>query len=59
MKAIMDALNVVYEEKEKRGFIKLNLVTLCFHTSRQSALLLARTGRLSLSCRLRLISGIA
>ena len=25
MKAIMDALNVVYEEKEKRGFIKLNL----------------------------------
>jgi membrane protein len=28
MKAIMDALNVVYEEKEKRGFIKLNLVSL-------------------------------
>src|SRR3984957_13432164 len=26
MKAIIDALNVVYEEKEKRGFIKLNLV---------------------------------
>ena len=25
-----NALNVVYEEKEKRGFIKLNLVTLCF-----------------------------
>ena len=30
MKAILDALNVVYEEKEKRGFIKLNLVLLCF-----------------------------
>src|SRR5580700_4359995 len=30
MKAIMDALNVVYEEKEKRGFIKLNLVSLAF-----------------------------
>jgi membrane protein len=30
MKAIMDALNVVYEEKEKRGFIKLNLVSLIF-----------------------------
>jgi membrane protein len=30
MKAILDALNVVYEEKEKRGFIKLNLVSLCF-----------------------------
>jgi membrane protein len=30
MKAIMDALNVVYDEKEKRGFIKLNLVSLIF-----------------------------
>ena len=30
MKAIIDALNVVYEEKEKRGFIKLNLVSLAF-----------------------------
>src|SRR6478672_1208725 len=30
MKAIMDALNVVCEEKEKRGFIKLNLISLAF-----------------------------
>jgi membrane protein len=30
MKAIMDALNVVYEEQEKRGFIKLTLVSLAF-----------------------------
>jgi hypothetical protein len=30
MKAIMDALSVVYEEKEKRGFIKLNLISLAF-----------------------------
>jgi membrane protein len=30
MKAIIDALNVVYEEEEKRGFFKLNLVSLCF-----------------------------
>ena len=28
MKAIIDALNVVYKEKEKRGFIKLNLISL-------------------------------
>jgi membrane protein len=28
MKAIIDALNVVYDETEKRGFIKLNLVSL-------------------------------
>jgi hypothetical protein len=30
MKAVIDALNVVYDEKEKRGFIKLNLVSLAF-----------------------------
>src|SRR3954447_21929344 len=30
MKAIIDALNVVYDEKEKRGLIKLNLVSLSF-----------------------------
>ncbi|MCC8952924.1 YihY/virulence factor BrkB family protein [Bradyrhizobium sp. Pear77] len=30
MKAIFDALNVVYEEKEKRGFVKLNLMSLSF-----------------------------
>ncbi|WP_442754308.1 YihY/virulence factor BrkB family protein [Methylocystis sp. JAN1] len=30
MKAIFDALNVVYQEKEKRGFIKLNAVSLAF-----------------------------
>src|SRR5205823_11898766 len=28
MKAVIDALNVAYGEKEKRGFIKLNLVSL-------------------------------
>jgi membrane protein len=30
MKAIIDALNVVYDEKEKRSFIVLNLVSLTF-----------------------------
>jgi membrane protein len=30
VKAIMDALNIVYEETEKRGFIRLNLVSLAF-----------------------------
>jgi membrane protein len=28
MKAVIDALNVTYSEKEKRGFIKLNLISL-------------------------------
>ena len=41
MKAIMDALNVVYDEKEKRGFIKLNLVSLAFTLGRHSSVLLA------------------
>ncbi|MCA6124792.1 YihY/virulence factor BrkB family protein [Bradyrhizobium sp. WSM 1704] len=30
MKAIFDALNVVYDEKEKRGFFRLNLISLAF-----------------------------
>lgn len=30
MKAIIDALNVVYDEKEKRGFFKLNAISLAF-----------------------------
>jgi membrane protein len=30
MKSIFDALNIVYKEREKRGFIKLNLVALAF-----------------------------
>jgi membrane protein len=30
MKSIFDALNIVYKERETRGFIKLNLVSLAF-----------------------------
>ncbi|MGB7975319.1 MAG: YihY/virulence factor BrkB family protein [Roseiarcus sp.] len=30
MKAIIDALNVVYDEREKRSFVKLNLLSLLF-----------------------------
>jgi membrane protein len=41
MKAIIDALNVVYEEKEKRGFVKLNLVSFAFTLGTIAALLLA------------------
>jgi membrane protein len=41
MKAIMDALNVVYGEKEKRSFIKLNLVSLAFTLAGLGVLLLA------------------
>jgi membrane protein len=41
MKAIIDALNVVYKEKEKRGFIKLNLISLAFTLAAIGALLVA------------------
>ena len=30
MKALFDGLNIAYEEKEKRGFVRLNLIALCF-----------------------------
>jgi membrane protein len=40
MKAVIDALNVVYEEKEKRGFIVLNAVSLAFTVAALASLLL-------------------
>ena len=36
MKALFDALNIVYDEDEKRGFIKLNAITLLFTLGRCS-----------------------
>jgi membrane protein len=41
IKAIIDALNVVYEEDEKRGFFRLNLVSLAFTVAALAALLVA------------------
>jgi membrane protein len=41
MKAILDALNIVYDEKEKRGFVKLNLVSLAFTIAAIASVLLA------------------
>jgi len=40
VKAVIDALNVVYEVREKRGFIRLNLLSLTFTTCGIAALLL-------------------
>jgi membrane protein len=40
VKAVIDALNVVYEEREKRGFIRLNLLSLSFTIGGIAALLL-------------------
>ena len=41
MKAIIDALNVVYEEREKRNFFMLNLVSLLFTLGAVAAVLVA------------------
>ena len=41
MKAIIDALNIVYEEEEKRSFIKLNLVSFAFTLGAIAAMLLS------------------
>jgi membrane protein len=41
VKAIIDALNVIYEQKESRSFIKLNLVALAFTLAGFAASLLA------------------
>ncbi len=40
VKAVIDALNVVYQEREKRGFIRLNLLSLAFTSGGIAALLL-------------------
>src|ERR1700742_2474191 len=39
VKAVIDALNVVNEEREKRGFVRLNLVSLAFTTGGLAAVL--------------------
>jgi membrane protein len=36
MKALMDALNIVNEEKEKRSFVRLNLVSLALPSQQLS-----------------------
>ncbi len=41
VKAMIDALNVIYEQKETRSFIKLNLVALAFTLAALAAFLLA------------------
>jgi membrane protein len=44
MKAVFDALNIVYDEEEKRSFIKLNLMSLSFTLGAIFFILLAIAG---------------
>ena len=41
MKSVFDALNIVYEEREKRGFVRLTLVSLAFTAGALVFILLA------------------
>ena len=41
MKALLDALNIVYHETEKRGFVRLNAIALAFTTGMLASGLLA------------------
>ena len=43
MKAMFDALNVVYHEKEKRGFVRLNAISLTFTLGAMLFVMLALT----------------
>jgi len=44
MKTLFDAMNIVYDEEEKRGFVKLTLVTLAFTLGTLFALIVALVG---------------
>lgn len=44
MKALFDTLNIIYGEREKRGFVKLNAVSLCFTVGGIAFVLLALGG---------------
>ncbi|MCC6890296.1 MAG: YihY/virulence factor BrkB family protein [Hyphomicrobiales bacterium] len=48
MKAIFDALNIIYDQEEKRGFIRLNLVSLAFTLCAIVALLIAASAVVAL-----------
>lgn len=41
MKAIFDALNIIYDEEQRRGFVRLNLISLLFTVGAIGAVLLA------------------
>ena len=53
MKALMDALNLVFEEEEKRGFFRLNAVSLAFTAGAILFVLLAIAGMVIIPLALR------
>ena len=53
VKAVIEALNVVYGEREKRGFLRLNLLSLAFTTGAIIALMLMVSAVVALAARAR------
>jgi membrane protein len=58
IKALFDALNMVYEEKEKRSFIKLNAVGLMFTVGVIFFLLVALAGVIAIPIALNYLPGV-
>jgi membrane protein len=56
MKALFDALNAVYEQKERRSFVTLNVVTLSFTIATIGFLLIALAGVVALPVALSYLS---
>ncbi|HEX5318402.1 MAG TPA: YihY/virulence factor BrkB family protein, partial [Stellaceae bacterium] len=58
IKAMLDALNIVYEERETRGFIRLNATSLAFTVSMIGLLILALACLVVLPVALNYLPGI-
>ena len=59
IKALFDALNVVYEEKERRGFIGFTAATLAFTVASIAFLIFALACLVALPAALRMLPGFA
>ena len=57
IKALFDALNVVYEEKEQRGFVRLNAITLAFTVAMLGFLIVALACLVALPAALSMLPG--
>jgi membrane protein len=57
IKALFDALNAVYEEKEKRSFVRLNAISMAFTIGMITFLLIALVGVVALPIALKYLPG--
>jgi membrane protein len=57
IKGLFDALNVVYEEREQRSFIKLNAITLAFTLAMMASIIVALFGIVAVPVALNYLPG--